>query len=605
MDKTLSYYKRDFNSIKEELVNFVKRNYGDIWKDFNDNSIGMMLLEVHASLGDMLSYNQDRLYNELNLDNAQLRKTVFSIAKTYGLKIPPKRPSVTLVDFTLNIPVKGDSFDIDYCPVIVRNAQISGGGVIFETVYDIDFASPYNQNGNPNRTIVPFVDNNNVIKYYQITKRELVVNGQSKFFKKTITSDDSIPFLEIVLPDANVLEVVDVVSLDNDGSTSLPTLSQWYDTKNRWEQVEALIQDKIFKHNAQIETDNNKILSGKWITQDKRYTLEYTDKGYSFLTFGNGNKATVDNLVYNSNDTLLDELKSISNTFYLGEVPKINTNLFIRYKVGGGTETNVGVNVLNTINDVNVIVYGTNNELRNFVKNSLRVNNPIPAIGGADELTTSDIKHLISYNFASQNRGVTLNDYYALIQKMNGKFGKPHKVSLALNDNKINVIIVNIDENQQLSNISTKTIKDNIVEYLSNYRMINDYIEVVDGKIINIGIEVDLLINRLSDTNTILNETINNIYEFFNPINIHLSENIYVSDIISKIKENKNVLSIIDVRFLNKVGGIYSLNKITNHTISSEGFINISNTQTLISAYDEIFEIKYKNNDIKIKLFYQ
>lgn len=61
---------------------------------------------------------------------------------------------------------------------------MSGGGQIFETVYDIDFASPFNNEGFPNRLKIPNFDSNNNIVNYTITKREIVVNGVTRILKK-------------------------------------------------------------------------------------------------------------------------------------------------------------------------------------------------------------------------------------------------------------------------------------------------------------------------------------------------------------------------------------------------------------------------------------
>jgi hypothetical protein len=60
------------------------------------------------------------------------------MARTFGLKIPGKRPSVTIVDFSVTLPVLGDTFDVSYAPLLRTGSQVSGGGKIFETNNDID-----------------------------------------------------------------------------------------------------------------------------------------------------------------------------------------------------------------------------------------------------------------------------------------------------------------------------------------------------------------------------------------------------------------------------------------------------------------------------------
>ena len=114
----INYTSRNFADIRSDLVNMVRQYYPDIFNDFNDASVGMMILELNAAVGDMLSHNTDRMFQETQIDFAKERKSVLSMARTFGLKIPGKRPSVTIVDFSVTLPVLGDTFDISYAPII-------------------------------------------------------------------------------------------------------------------------------------------------------------------------------------------------------------------------------------------------------------------------------------------------------------------------------------------------------------------------------------------------------------------------------------------------------------------------------------------------------
>lgn len=108
----VNYSSRNFVDIRTDLINYVKQYYPDIFNDFNDASVGMMLLELNAAVGDMLSFNTDRMFAETQIDYAKERKSLLSIARTFGLKIPWKRASATIVDLTVTVPVFGDSFEI-------------------------------------------------------------------------------------------------------------------------------------------------------------------------------------------------------------------------------------------------------------------------------------------------------------------------------------------------------------------------------------------------------------------------------------------------------------------------------------------------------------
>ena len=199
-NKKISYTTRDFQSIRTELVNFTRTYYPDLVDNFNDASVFSVLLDLNAAVTDNLQFNIDRSIQETVLQYAQQRSSVFNIAKTYGLKVPGQRPSVALVDFSITVPAFGDKEDLRYCGILRRGSQVNGAGQVFETVYDIDFSSPSNAEGFPNRLKIPNFDSNNKLLNYTITKRETVVNGITKVFKRVITANDVRPFFELFLP---------------------------------------------------------------------------------------------------------------------------------------------------------------------------------------------------------------------------------------------------------------------------------------------------------------------------------------------------------------------------------------------------------------------
>ncbi len=190
MSKKIAYTNRDFAGLRQDLVNLTKEYYPDIIQNTNDASIYSVLLDLNAAVSDNLHFHIDRVWQETMLDFAQKRQSLFHIAKTYGIRIPGQRPSVALCDFSINVPVKGDKDDDRYEGILRAGAQISGGGQIFETIEDIDFSNPFNSKGEPNRLKLPNIDNNNNLISYTIVKREAVVNGVTKIFRKVITQQE-------------------------------------------------------------------------------------------------------------------------------------------------------------------------------------------------------------------------------------------------------------------------------------------------------------------------------------------------------------------------------------------------------------------------------
>jgi len=160
-----------------------------------------VFLDLNAAVADNLHYHIDRSIQETVLQYAQQRSSIYNIARTYGLKLPGQRPSVSLVDFSITVPAFGDKEDERYLGTLTRGSQVVGAGIVFENIYDVDFTSPYNAQGFPNRLKIPNFNANNVLINYTITKRELVVNGITKVFKRVITPNDVKPFFELFLPE--------------------------------------------------------------------------------------------------------------------------------------------------------------------------------------------------------------------------------------------------------------------------------------------------------------------------------------------------------------------------------------------------------------------
>jgi hypothetical protein len=199
-EKNISYTVRDFQGVRTELINFTRTYYPDLVQNFNDAGIFSVMLDLNAAVTDNLNFQIDRSIQETVLQFARQKNSVYNIARTYGLKVPGQRPSVALVDFSITVPAFGDREDLRYCGVLRRGSQVNGAGQPFETVYDIDFASPINAEGSPNRVKIPNFDSSGKLINYTIVKREVVVNGITKVYKRVITANDARPYLELFLP---------------------------------------------------------------------------------------------------------------------------------------------------------------------------------------------------------------------------------------------------------------------------------------------------------------------------------------------------------------------------------------------------------------------
>lgn len=603
-NKGISYNSKNFADIRTELINFVKQYYPEIYNDFNDASIGQMLLELNAAVGDILSFHTDRMFQETQLDFAQERTSILSLARTYGLKVPGKRPSVSIVDFSCVLPTLGSTFDISYAPLIRQGSQVNGSGKVFETMEDIDFSSPFTVGGIPNRLVEPNVDSNGNILSYKITKREMVINGVTKYFKKVTTTSDVRPFLEIVLPEQDVLSISSIIMLDGTNFNGLPSLNQFLDEDLRWYEVDALADDLIFIPDNAAISDNAGIKPGKYKRITQKFITEYTNNGFLKIIFGGGSQDISQLSEFGVDSSLVSKIGDFINNSSLGITPTANRTMFIKYRTGGGAATNVGPNVLTSLGLADIIINGPTSAMNTSVRNSIRVNNPIPALGGKDEPSVEEIRNLVRYNFSAQNRAVTINDYQTRISLMPGEFGAPYRCSVYEEQNKIKVHIITLASDGTLSNMSSTTLLNNIATYLSDYRMINDYIEVTNGRVINLGFEIDLIIDKQYPQSQIISEAINNTKNYFNIDKWNMGDDIYLGQLIENINSINGVLNVVDVRVYNKVGGqYYSNNEISQPYIDdATRQIDLLGEFRIYGESNSLFEIKRPDSDIRIRV---
>jgi hypothetical protein len=600
MAQQISYTTRDFQAIRLELINYVQTYYPDLIQNVNDASIFSVFLDLNAAVTDNLNFNIDRALQETVLQYAQKDISVYNIARTYGLKIPGLRPSIALCDFSITVPVDGDSENLQYCGVLRRGSQVLGAGQTFETLYDIDFASEYNSEGFPNRLKIPNFNANGSLVNYTILKREPVVNGVTRVFKKVISQTDSRPFLEVFLPEQNVLGVTSVLLKNGNNFTNIPSAQEFLSTVDRWYEVQALAEDRIFIPDTTKTSDNPGIKVGKYLQTNQRFISEYTPQGFLKLTFGGGNQST-DELLrqYALNGITLD-ISKYQNNFSLGSTLKPTTTLFIQYRVGGGLQSNIGVGVMNQIGTINFSVNGPNSQQNLNTINSLQVNNVTAAVGGANAPTIEEIRNLVGFNFASQNRAVTINDYEAILRKMPSMFGAPAKVAITEEDNKIKINILSYDTEGNLSSNVSNTLQSNIANYLSNYRMINDYIFVNSANVIDLAFDVSVVLDASQNQGTVITNLVEKVQNYMSPSTREMGSNVYISEIRRLVQEEVGVITVTDIKVYNKVGGQYSSSQTSQRYANSDTRQIELIDDTIFAEPTQIYDVRYPNKDIRI-----
>lgn len=601
-NKKISYTTRDFQSIRTELINFTRTYYPDLIDNFNDASVFSALLDLNAAVSDNLQFNIDRSIQETVLQYAQQRSSIFNIARTYGLKVPGQRPSVALVDFAITVPAFGDREDLRYCGILRRGAQVNGAGQVFETVYDIDFASAINAEGFPNRLKIPNFDSNNRLLNYTIVKRETVVNGITKVFKRVITPNDVKPFFELFLPERNVLGVTSVLLKDGTQYVNIPSVQEFLGLENRWYEVKALVEDRVFVEDPTKVSDSPSIKVGKYITTSDKFITEYTPEGFFKMTFGGGSQSADEQLREFARNGFQLDLYKYSNNFALGSTLKANSTLFVQYRIGGGTGSNLGVNVINQIGTVSFFVNGPSDSVNTSVINSLSCNNVTAAIGGAANPTTEEVRNLVSFNFAAQNRAVTINDYESIIRTMPSQFGAPAKVAITEENNKIKIKILSFDESGTLTEITSNTLKSNIANYLSNYRMLNDYISIESANVIDLSFNIDVVLDNSQNQGAVISQIVDTLSTYMSPSTRNMGENVNVSEIRRLIQSQNGIITVSDIQVFNKVGGQYSSSQTSQRYIDSETKQIELIDDTIFAEPSQTYQVRFPNRDINVRV---
>jgi hypothetical protein len=320
------------------------------------------------------------------------------------------------------------------------------------------------------------------------------------------------------------------------------------------------------------------------------------------ITFGGGTNTAEDQLREFARLGVPLNLSQYQNNISLGNALQSNTTIFIQYRVGGGLGTNLGVNVINQIGTVNFIVNGPSTTINQNVINSLRCNNVAAAIGGAGYPSVEEVRNFVTFNFTAQNRAVTVHDYEQIIRNMPSEFGAPAKVAITENDNKINIQILSYDTSGKLSPVVSNTLKNNIAEYLSNYRMVNDYISVQTAEVIDLGLEISVVLDATQNQGVVISDIIDRVSAYMSPIDRGLGQNVYLSELNRIIQSENGVITVSNISVFNKVGGQYSSAQ-TSMLYSNSTTKQIQPVdETLFAQPNQVYQIRFPEKDIIVRV---
>ena len=619
----VNYTSKDFSTIKADLIEYTKSYFPDTYKDFNETSPGMMLIELSSYVGDVLSYYVDYNYKENLLATATEKRNVRRLSEFLGYKAPNKTPSVVKLKVTTTIDANTDGTpnygqapsSIDSGLQIASNVDAQ---TIFETTGEIDFTS----SGSGDDPIsAPILDDNGEADSYTLTRYIRAVSGQTKTKSFTITSPTK--FLELDLGVDNVIEIVNCQ--DSSGQ--------------KWHEVDYLAQEKVLKQthysddttrdSAYDQGDAASIISSvpipyvaEYIKTNKKFISNFDEDTQTYkLQFGNGlfrfsnsgsNVDPVEQAGVTINGTNLSDIPSaigstIGNNLNLGETPA-NTILTFTYRAGGGATSNVQVGELTTINNPPAGV-------------TISVTNDEPSVGGTDGQTVDEIRNNASAFFATQLRCVTKEDYTARIQSIPTKFGSIAKTYVnRLDGGTLLVSTLSYNQNRQLVQ-TPELILQNVATYLNQFRMINDQLDfgfnlnntLFSGYVINFGVRFIVNQDRRSNATAVKLNVIQVIKDFFKVEKMQFRQSININDLQYNILGLDGVIGIKKLLLFQDGNDEYaSGRKMYNYTADGGAVTNSENTYGFQYDFTEaledgiyrpsvtpaIFELKNPNRDI-------
>ncbi len=662
--KKISYAQRDFEGIREELLKFSNKYYPEIFDDFNDSSIGSWFIDLVSDVGDNLNYHIDRMYQETNLDSANLRSTVLNMARTNGLKIPGRKASTCEVEISCELPIDSTNIarpDYAYAPILQRTSIVSAGNYNFELTENVNFATQFNESGYSNRKIVPSRDSNGNITGYTVSKSTIAINGNTKVYKKVIYASDLKPFMEFVLPEENVMNIESIIFKETSDFNNNPSIYEYYIDEEEYKisneavmtyrffecdsladqyrfgflaskKDDLVIKDKYNPHkyvdytetNLSGSTRSTRYYQGAWKPITQKFITEYTDNGYMKVIFGAGNTY----LTLPTNLSTFGEYQAskIINNDMLGVLPKEGWTMFILYRVGGGISTNLGPGSINKLTVANVDwnnVSGTDGTKKGSIINSMKVTNISTALAGKDEPSTEEIKYLMKYNTASQNRAVTVNDYKVKLMQMPPVYGAPFRSSVIETNNKIEMSMLGLDGDGKLTSELPQTLVDNVEEYMKHYKNVNDYIEIKSGRIYNLGVAVDVFVDKNYNVPNVITNIIDTITSYFDVSTHDMGEDIFVGDLEKEITLLDGVISLIGFKTYSITGGTYSTDINPLPTVVEGEVCDVSTDSTFVpndknaeakqinlneidrvlySDYNSMYEIKFPESDIRVRV---
>lgn len=593
------YLNKDFNSLRSDLITYTRAFYPDRIQDFSEASLGGALVDLAAYVGDVNSFYLDHQFGEIFVDTAVENANIESLIRRSGVEITGNSPAVVDLQIAIEVPALkiGTAFQPDptSLPKILQGTICAASnGTRFETVEDIDFADT-DDDGNFVADMV--VGSSNADGSPATLVMGLMVQGVSGFTRTEtfVISNTFVPFKKIALASGDVTSISSVV--DTEG--------------NQYYKVGALTQDTVFRGIPNQRTDNDLVDNVlEILPAPYRFTAETSlSTRVTTLTFGGGQATSIDNDIIPDPSAFAVPLygrknferfsidpNNLLSTRTLGVAPQGST-ISVNYRFGGGLSHNVSSETIRTVSTL-LMSFPRNPTpaLAAQIRASVDVTNPQPAAGGENAPSINELKTKVPAARNSQQRIVTKEDLLARVYTMPSNFGRVFRAGVRSNPNNpeaAQLYILSRDANGNLV-MSPDTLKENLVTFLNEFRMISDAIDILDSPVVNVSLEFEIVTEAQANKNVIVQNVIARLQQFFAVDNFQIDQPIRLSDVRNIIFNNNGVVSVTQLRFKNLVGTVdgreYSGNTINITSNTTRGL--------LFPPTGGMFEMKYPDFDI-------
>ena len=604
--RDIKYLNKDFASFRANLIEYTKTYFPQTYSDFNESSPGMMFIEMASYLGDVLSYYIDDSLKESMMLYAEDRENVITLAQYLGYKAKVTSPALVDISVYQLVPAIGSG--VNNQPDSTYYLRINEGmvvesvstGTLFRTTELLDFNVKDGREISVHETDVV----NGEPTLYLVKKKVQAISAEVKTVEQTFGSPEQ--YSKIDITDTNVIQIYDV----RDSSD------------NKWYEVPYLAQEMVYidypateQYDTQLSPYKDTVPNIlKLLKTSRRFVVKTNADNSTSLVFGGGNSTSGDEtLIPNFKNVGLGLPSSIDRlgasfdpanflkTRTYGQAPS-STTLTVSYLVGGGVSSNVQKGDLTKIRrisfDDNTSGLTTAQiNLLSQMQQSVAVENEEPATGGRGAETIEEIRENALATFGSQNRAVTAKDYQIRALSLPPKYGGIAKAYCApygkVDDPTfaMNLYVLGYDDDKKLSTLN-KAVKENLKTYLGEYRLLTDGVNIIDGFVINIGVDFEIEVYGSYNKREVLTKVIEKLTDYFNIDNWTFNMVVNISEVELLIAGVEGVSTVPKVEIVNKCMGQYSRH--------SYDIGEATRGKKVYPSLDpSIFEVKYPNKDIK------